>query len=150
VGSPSRDAFKRWHKDLQPVFWATDIDFALIDGKKDDSFVVAVLDYKSRRDAITIQEAVLYNFFTMLPEPYRIPVFIVRGNLPSQEPIFGIQEYLGAQIDWVDKRVNASLNQICDGINEEEFGGWEYDLRKSRKEFRSQIASVLTKKAPAD
>jgi hypothetical protein len=58
-GSPSRDAFKWWHKHLIETFYACDLDFVLVE--KDFPGIVAILDYKQPGDTVTFSEALAYN-----------------------------------------------------------------------------------------
>lgn len=90
-GSPSRDAFKHWHKTGPKDAQGMDMDFAFTE--KVPPGVVALTDYKRdiERDRITFAEVIAYNFFLSLG----IPVYIIESECLER---FNVYRYLGG--DW--------------------------------------------------
>lgn len=57
-GSPTRDTFKRCHKDLCKQFYACDLDFVLV--AKFPYRIISFLDYKKLRENITFSEVITF------------------------------------------------------------------------------------------
>lgn len=126
-GSPSRDRFKRLHKDLPRVFYASDLDFLLLE-KEPFPDIVAVLDYKAAGDAITFAETIAYN--AMLRRG--IPVFIVKGD--AERGTFRIGEFVGGH----HGKPRYEIRVVTETKSWKEFGEWERSLRQQYKhKFRA-------------
>ena len=76
-GSPLRDKFKRAHKQLSGRFYATDLDFILVE--KEPPGIVACFDYKHPMDRITFAEVLAYNALNC-------PVYIIQASDPEHGP----------------------------------------------------------------
>ena len=120
-GSPSRDTFKRKHKDLSKLFWACDLDFVLID-KSPVPDIVAVLDYKQSDDDITFSEVIAYNALMSRG----LPIYIVVGD--AESGAFIIYHYRGGN----HKKPRCEMAEVCRTINWDEFARWEKSLRERR------------------
>jgi len=118
-GSPSRDEFKRRHKDLHKDMWATDLDFVLVE-KQPFPDIVAALDYKVVGDKLTFSEVIAYNALIRRG----IPVFVVSGNAADGE--FIIYEYIGG--NHVKPRIECE--RVIETKSWDEFEAWERTLRK--------------------
>lgn len=118
-GSPSRDLFKRKHKDLSKKFYACDLDFVFVE-KEPYPDIIAVIDYKKDTDDnITFSEVVAYNALMRRG----ITVYIVTGD--AEVGSFIIYRYEGGhhlKPRWVIKEVFR-----CD--NWQGFSQWEESLR---------------------
>jgi hypothetical protein len=88
IGSPSRDSFKRKHKDLCRTFYACDIDFVFVT-KSPHADIVCVIDYKKSLDEITFSEVIAYNGLIRRG----LPVYIVQGDVDTGR--FTISRYVG-------------------------------------------------------
>jgi len=119
-GSPSRDEFKRCHKDLRRDFYATDADLALV--SKTPPGTVAYLDYKRPGDSVSFAEAIQYNEWIQ-----NAPVYIVESNNPTTGP-FIIKRYLGA--NWKPDPPEVNWGKTIDLANWAEFEDWESELRR--------------------
>lgn len=86
-GSPSRDAFKLAHKSLCRHFYATDIDFCLVE--KSPPGIAAYFDYKRPSDSVTFSEVLAYNKLSLIA-----PVFIISSANPETGP-FDVHIYFG-------------------------------------------------------
>jgi hypothetical protein len=126
-GSPSRDTFKRNHKDLDKSFWACDLDFVLVD-KTPFPDIVAVIDYKKSSDEITFSEVIAYN--ALLGRG--LPVYIVMGDADTGN--FLIYHYRGGN----HKRPRYDMKEICKTANWTEFSAWERSLRERRRKRFSE------------
>ena len=132
-GSPSRDAFKHWHKQqMSQSFYATDIDLVLVKkwpGSSDRHFIVAIIDYKQEYDCVSFTEAVFYNACIKM----EIPVYIVISDYDSNIDSFGpfeIQRYI-----WCDPDPDppyCELIKIVKNGTEKDFWEWEFNLRNRR------------------
>ena len=122
TGSPSRDAFKRKHKDLAKYLYACDVDFVLID-KEPFPDITAILDYKATNDDITFSEVIAYNGLIKRG----LPVYIVQGDVDSGQ--FVISRYLGGN----HRRPIYQLKEICKTSSWKEFENWETRLRCDKK-----------------
>jgi hypothetical protein len=123
TGSPSRDIFKRRHKDLNKSLYALDIDFALIE-KYPYPKIVAILDFKTHGDEdITFAEVIAYN--TLIERG--IPVFIVTGD--PEEGVFQIFRYMGGH----HKKPSSKLKHVANTENWQQFEQWEKDCRRWAK-----------------
>lgn len=133
IGSPSRDEFKRRHKDLSPQFWAMDLDFCLID-KTPIPDIVAAIDYKQGGDSVTFSEVIAYNALLRRG----IDVFIVTGD--ATNGIFLIEKWFGGHhsVPRIDKR-HVETVQSWD-----EFAAWESQLRNEFKQRYSQYVAKET------
>lgn len=122
-GSRLRDIFKRAHKNLPRRFWATDLDFVLVD--KIPPGIVAFFDYKHPSDMVTFSEVLAYNALIAIA-----PLFIVESQNPEVGP-FRVQSYLGG--DWHPEppRVDLQFVRVCQTWAE--FGEFERELRLRRK-----------------
>jgi len=119
-GSPSRDAFKQWHKTLFPWLYACDADFILVN--KNPPGIVAVLDYKTQKDHVTFSEVLAYNDFVIRG----IPVYIVVGCEPFQQ--LEIYLYLGGNSQPEPPQVRLEL--IASTNTRLEFALWESKIRQ--------------------
>jgi len=125
-GSPSRDDFKRAHKDLSRRFYACDLDFVLVE-KFPYPDIVAVLDYKQHGDAITFTETIAYNALVRRG----LPVFIVTGAVATGA--FRIERYVGGH----HATPRTELEFLRMTASWEEFEAWEQSLRDAyRNRFR--------------
>jgi hypothetical protein len=126
-GSPSRDLFKRKHKDLGRDLYALDIDFALIE-KYPYPTIVAILDYKQSQDEITFSEVIAYN--SLLERG--IPIYIISGD--ADQGAFTILKYEGGNY----KKPISRLRVVHQTENWQEFEKWERGLRLHMKERFSE------------
>ena len=126
-GSPSRDAFKQWHKTLFADLYACDADFVLVN--KHPPGIVAVLDYKQPKDSTTFAEVLAYNAFINKG----IQVFIVFGEEPFKK--FDIHAYLGG--DSVPEPPDVNLRFVRTTEGKLEFAQWERELRNNWKKDSS-------------
>lgn len=126
VGSPSRDAFKRRHKDLNRTLYACDLDFVLIE-KDPTPDIVAALDYKQDGDDVSFSEVIAYNALIRRG----IKVFIVTGD--AETGCFEICEYIGGH----HRKPTCKLSRPCTTRNWKEFENWEQSVRQA---FRSKFA----------
>lgn len=118
TGSPSRDKFKRKHKDLSRAFFACDIDFVFVQ-KTPMPDIVAAIDYKQSGDDVTFSESIAYNALVRRG----IPVFIVIGNVDTGA--FEIKEYIGGH-----HRIPVARYGSTVYVNSwDEFASWERQLR---------------------
>lgn len=83
-GSPSRDAFKRRHKDCAKWFYACDLDLVLVG--KSPYRIIAFFDYKTPKDKITFSEAIAFNILKAIA-----PIFIIRSENPDSGPFTILQ-----------------------------------------------------------
>jgi hypothetical protein len=122
-GSPSRDIFKRKHKDLNKSLWALDVDFVLIE-KKPVPDIVAILDFKKNSsDTITFSEVIGYNAFLNRG----LPVYIVSGD--PDAGAFTIFRYEGGN----HLKPTFKLRQVHSTKNWGEFEAWEKLLRAHKQ-----------------
>lgn len=127
-GSPSRDTFKWRHKGLSKYFYAMDLDFCLI--SKYPPGIVACLDYKTSRDAVTFSEAIAYNQLVKLA-----PVYIIESDTPADGP-FVIREYLCA--DWKPEPPVVTWGEEITISDWKELGEWESRLRIEYRKKHSE------------
>jgi hypothetical protein len=144
-GSDSRDLFKYLHKNLlSEKFYALDSDLELIE-KEPVPFIVARLDFKLQGDLVSFTEAIAYNWLVEVPQPYRIPVYLIVAERLFQyrkpeDHRFTIYEFKHA--DWRRDPPFVEKNLLLENITWQELGLWEAQLRKLRKE---EISSFLKK-----
>lgn len=117
-GSDSRDEFKRRHKQLSRQFYASDLDFVLVE-KHPYPDIVAALDYKRNSDSISFAEVIAYN--SLLKRG--IPLFIIKGD--ELKGRFTICEYMGGH----HGRPDCVLKAIRNTDSWVEFEAWESELR---------------------
>lgn len=131
-GSESRDAFKHWHKQLGPSFYATDIDLALVakwGGNPDNHYIVAIIDYKQEYDCVSFTEAIFYNACTKM----KIPVYIVISDYDIETDSFGpftIERYI-----WCDpgpEPPKCEFVPVLENGTKEDYWMWEHKLRNRR------------------
>jgi len=129
IGAPSRDKFKRWHKEGPKTFYGCDIDFLLV--SKYPPGIVAILDYKPqmRGGALTFSEVLAYNDF----KAHGYQVFIVVAPEPDdwcafQFARFDIYEYLNG--DWRPDPPRIDLQKVGDNVDANEYWEWERRLRE--------------------
>lgn len=93
-GSPSRDAFKLWHKTLDSSFYACDLDFVLV-VHRPIARICAIIDYKRSGDTVSWAEILAYNNLT----DAGWPVYLVNTE-PSEPPYltFSVRQYISG--DW--------------------------------------------------
>lgn len=136
-GSESRDLFKYLHKNLlNSRFFALDSDLELIE-KNPIQFIVARLDFKLEGDIISFSEAIAYNQLVKMPEPYKIPIYIIEAKKPFTEKDvknhrFNIYEYVNA--DWRPNPPRVEKRLISANLGWDELGTWEAQLRNDRKQ----------------
>jgi hypothetical protein len=120
-GSPSRDRFKQRHKELDPLLYASDVDFVLVI-KDPKPGIVAALDYKTYSDVIRFSEVIAYNAF----KDAGIPVYIIQGSA-DPDGCFTILKYISGNHN-PDPPVY-ELQEVCKTKNWQEFEKWEFELR---------------------
>jgi hypothetical protein len=131
-GSPSRDLFKRKHKDLNKHLWSCDVDFVFIE-KHPSPDIVAVLDFKNGTgDDITFSEVIAYNAIIRRG----IPVYIVTGD--PELGAFTIFRYEGGH----HVKPEYKLRNLCQTQNWQEFEDWEVRLRNYWKSLFSPGVGV--------
>lgn len=124
IGSPSRDQFKRRHKDLNRQLYALDLDFVLVE-KDPTPDIVAVLDYKNGHgDLVTFSEVIAYNALLRRG----LPVFIISGC--QESGTFEIWRWLGGHHLKPTKR----CEKIAATTSWAEFEQWEVALRLDWRE----------------
>jgi hypothetical protein len=121
--SPSRDEFKRFHKELPGDFYATDIDFCFV-GKYPQG-IIAILDYKKFGETVKFSEVIAYNELMK-----SAPIYIVKGENPAKGP-FEIVRYLGGDPRPEPPVIKTELIEKVSGWDE--FGKWEENLRLEYK-----------------
>ena len=121
-GSPTRDKFKRMHKELNKGFYACDIDFVFVE-KEPFPDIVLALDYKAMGDTITFSETIAYASL----DRRGIPVYIVTGN--AEAGVFKIQKFVGGHY----RKPRVELQDIAVVKSWEEFGLWEKGMRMKYK-----------------
>lgn len=126
-GSESRDDFKHMHKQLDSSFWATDLDFVLID--KYPPGVVALLDYKKPSDEVSFTEAILYNLWIKRDIS---PVFIIEAINPNAGP-YVVREYEWGY--WSKFPPDIKYKSISNLENRDAYEDWE---RRLRNEYRKR------------
>ena len=122
IGSPSRDQFKRAHKELASGLYACDLDFVLV--SKYPPGIVAFLDYKrDEYDFVQFTEAIAYNDLMDIA-----PGYIVMGRDPDNGP-FSIYRYL-LPGQWRPNPpiVHLSTRLLCPTW--EDYEEWEWSLRR--------------------
>lgn len=117
-GSPSRDLFKRKHKDLNKEFYGCDIDFAFVT-KRPFPDIVAIIDYKKNHDEVTFSEVIAYNALVNRG----IPVYVVIGD--AEEGSFRVFQYAGGH----HARPRFDLVEVATTANWAEFEEWERSIR---------------------
>lgn len=151
-GSPSRDLFKWLHKQLlDKNLYALNSDFELVE-KWPRPFIVARLDFKaSYNDPLNFTEIIAYNYLISLPEPHRIPVYIIvannfRDGRSPEETLrladyhrFDVYEYLGG--DYRPNPPRYDWRCVASNLTWAEFGEWELALRRSRREQVKRLTS---------
>jgi hypothetical protein len=120
-GSPSRDTFKRMHKELSKTFWACDLDFVLVD-KLPVPDIVAVLDYKQSDDDITFSEVIAYNALM----GRGLPVYVVVGD--AEAGSFIIYHYRGGN----HRKPRVDMQEVRRTENWQQFAEWEQSVRQRR------------------
>jgi|GEM_PF-3826200 len=141
-GSESRDLFKYLHKTLLPgQFYALDSDFELVE-KYPIPFIVARLDFKLKGDIISFSEAIAYNQLVVIPEPYRIPVYIIEAYHPfigvdSCEHRFAIYRYEYA--DWRPDPPAVRKKLLLEDLTWGQLDEWENALRESQRLFKKEL-----------
>lgn len=155
MGSKSRDTFKWLHKQLLGKdAWALNSDLELVD-KHPDPFIVARLDFKVGNDSISFTEAISYSVFINMPEPHRIPVYIVytdrlfkahaeNSELTPDERIalakehkFTVKELLFANPFPNPPKTEERL--VLENASWHEFSEWEKQLRMFRRQERIRL-----------
>lgn len=138
-GSESRDLFKYLHKNLlSSRFYALNSDLELVE-KYPIPFIVARLDFKLEGDTISFSEAIAYNQLVSIPEPYRIPVYIIEAKRPFvgakvTEHRFDVYEYEYA--DWKPDPPRVKRKLLHQNLTWEELGVWEDQLRNIRRQLK--------------
>lgn len=126
-GSPSRDRFKRKHKDLCRSFFSCDIDFVFVE-KTPFPDIVAAIDYKQTGDDVTFSESIAYTALVRRG----IPVYIVTGDVETGQ--FIIKEYIGGHHRKPIARYGNELE--CDSWDQ--FQQWEQWLRNQYRSLFSE------------
>lgn len=124
VGSPSRDLFKRKHKDLSRQFFACDMDFVFVE-KVPFPDIVAAIDYKQDWDSVTFSESIAYTALVRRG----IPVYIVTGDCESG--CFSVKQYIGGHF----KKPVARYSNEFQVQSWEEFEQWEEWLREEYRKL---------------
>jgi len=138
-GSETRDLFKYLHKSLLPSkFYALNSDLELVE-KYPVPFIVARLDFKLEGDTISFSEAIAYNQLVGMPEPYRIPVYIIEAKRPfigisKEMHRFNVYEYEYA--DWRPDPPKVRKRIILANATWAELGAWENSLRDARRQLK--------------
>lgn len=137
-GSEARDHFKMLHKRMMSKdCWALDVDLELVE-KRPVPFVVARLDYKGANEGmgITFTEALAYQSVVGLPDPLRIPVYIIEGyrfspDTDEREHRFNVYELLSA--DYRPNPPTWEKKLVLRNATWAELAVWENELRALRK-----------------
>lgn len=118
-GSPSRDIFKRKHKDLNRKFYACDLDFVFVE-KEPYPDIIAAIDYKKDTDdRITFSEVIAYNALMRRG----ISVYIVTGD--AELGSFIIYKYDGGN----HVKPRWDVNEVFRCNDWAGFSEWEEGLR---------------------
>ncbi len=134
-GSETRDYFKLLHKkELSSAFYALDSDLELVE-KKPQPFIVARVDFKLKNDSISFAEVIAYNQLVEMPEPWKVPVYIIEALPPfvGVEPTehrFTVYRYVHG--DWRPDPPSVKLELVGKDLTWEGLGAWEKELRKQR------------------
>lgn len=121
-GSPSRDTFKQKHKEINPEFYASDLDFVLTT-KYPFPDIVAAIDFKTANDEIGFSEVIAYNALVVRG----INVYIVTGDPESGK--FRIEKYIGGH----HKKPRYQIELIATTSDWTDFANWELSLRGNWK-----------------
>ncbi|NJO00033.1 MAG: hypothetical protein HC875_40940 [Anaerolineales bacterium] len=134
-GSPSRDAFKHWHKSLGKDLIATDLDFVLVSDSGLAPGIIAVLDYKRPEDKLSFTEIIAYN---QLVE-FGIPIYVIvaeylDGKLSEK---FTIRQYFTGN---PRKLEDVQLSEpILMNASRDEYERWERRIRLEYKHSLTQL-----------
>lgn len=125
---------------MSSEFYALNSDLELVE-KYPIPFVVARLDFKLEGDTISFSEAIAYNQLVSMPEPYRIPVYIIEAKRPfvgvkTTEHRFNVYEYKYA--DWRPNPPRVIRKLLYQNLTWEELGEWEARLRGTRKRLKEK------------
>lgn len=143
-GSESRDAFKFFHKNLlDSRFYALNSDLELVE-KYPVPFIVARLDFKLAGDSISFAEAIAYNQLVAMPEPYKIPVYIIEAQRPFTDVSpethrFNVWEYEWA--DWKPDPPIVNKKLVASNLSWEQLGEWERQLREARRKLKRWLVA---------
>ena len=124
-GSPTRDIFKKAHKDHAPGYcYASDLDLMLVRARP-NADIVAFLDYKKYGEDVTFAEVIAYNSLIKNEDK---PIYIIRGEDPQLGP-FDIYQYLDG--NWRPNPPICKLGFIAHCNNWAELVSWELLLRSN-------------------
>lgn len=147
-GSPSRDAFKFWHKQKRESFYGGDIDFFLIEkvyvNNHPHAKIIALLDFKTNTEKLTFVEVAAYEHFRNLG----FQIFIIHANvvfkndnsvdLAESFQRFAIYKYIAG--DWKPRPPRYELKTIKSNITPDEYWQWETNIRhKFRERFTQSV-----------
>jgi len=118
IGSPSRDIFKRKHKDISKELWACDLDFVLVE-KYPFPDIVAALDYKRENDDISFSENIAYCALLRRGTP----VYILIGD--AEAGIFTIYKFMGGN----HVKPRNELKELYKTKSWHDFENWEKEIR---------------------
>lgn len=157
VGSKTRDWFKWLHKHIAPKnAWALNSDLELVE-KSPYPFIVARLDFKmAGSDGISFAEALSYQRFISIPEPHRVPVYIVyaqpvfkehsdnpnlspseREELARKHHRFTVKELIRA--DYRPDPPKTEERIVVSDVDWDGLVAWEMQLRKDRQRYMATI-----------
>jgi hypothetical protein len=120
-GSPSRDAFKHFHKTGPRELYASDLDLVCV--HKNPPGIVAAIDYKTPHDSVSFAEVILYNALLS----FSVPVYIITSVEPFET--FTIEQYTGG--NHIPNPPAVNMITIHKDIDREAFWAWERALRAS-------------------
>lgn len=121
-GSPSRDAFKLWHKQQGPkTAYGLDLDFLLVE--KSPPGIVAGIDFKLGRDAVSFAEVIAYNKFVALG----LPLYIVESTIEFK--LFTIKRYISG--DWKPNPPIVRMQIVFVDGSAVDYWKWEQGLREN-------------------
>ena len=124
-GSPSRDAFKYYHKQGPSVLYACDLDLVLVT-KGTDAKIVAAFDYKQPHDRTTFAEIIAYNDLMQKG----IPIFIIVASYDIEGDTFGLFTVLKYfKGDWRPHPPVISTETLQVGLDFDKLFAWEKQLR---------------------
>jgi hypothetical protein len=119
-GSPSRDLFKRKHKNGSNDFYASDLDLVLV--SKSPPGIVAFIDYKTYpKDVVTFSEVLTYNALSCIA-----PIYLIYGDDDAEGP-FSV--YLYKTGNWLPEPPKVEKDRILHLVDWPDLLSWEGKLR---------------------
>jgi len=127
-GSPTRDIFKRKHKNGDRKFYACDIDFCLVNSSR----IIAFLDTKGKYDKVTWSESIAYKDLLKIAPVY---IIYVGDGILCEGP-FSIYKY----IDGYKESTRQTMIAVRENWNE--LFEWERSIRLATPPARLELSAA--------